>query len=141
MRVRRTSLLAYTAIKNNGLLSKRRWETYGALYEHGPVTASELCQKAGVTGLWKRLSELKQFGLVMEVGQRTCAVTGMTATLWDVTDHIPAEFVRPKSRIQILKETLLENAEQPCLCASDRQCHSCFCKGLLGILKQKKDVA
>lgn len=141
MSVRQTSLAAYITIRDSGILSQRRWEAYSALYQHGPVTANELCQKAGVTGLWKRLSELKQLDLVKEVGQSTCSITGMTATLWDVTDNVPASFTRPKSRIQILKEKLLENAEQPCSCAPERECHSCFCKGLLGILKHKRSVA
>lgn len=146
MRVRQTSHLAYSTIKNNGLLSKRRWEAYSALYEHGPITANELCQKAGVTGLWKRLSELKQAGLAKEVGQATCAVTGMTATLWDVTDHVPTDYVRPKSNLQLAKERLSEFAEHDCSCpliVIDKLdlCPRCVARDVLRIMTQKKDVA
>jgi hypothetical protein len=84
--MRRTSIEAYMAIKESGQLSKCRLEAYEVLFHHGPLTATEVTVRHGVSNGWKRLSELKRFGVILETGVRPCSVTGHNATLWDVTD-------------------------------------------------------
>lgn len=99
--VRKTSLEAYNLIKENGLLSKRRMEIYFALYEHGPCTANELFKKTkGFNGvvqanLHARLGEMRDLGVVEEVTERVCGVTGRLVIVWDVTDRIPFKLDKP----------------------------------------------
>lgn len=92
MTARRTSREAYHEIADRGLLSAARWKVYNWLYHDGPLTGSELNGRAldsGTPGLHKRLSELKDLGVVCEVRERKCKVTGRTAIEWDVTEHLP----------------------------------------------------
>ena len=91
--VRDTSKNAYYEIKNNGLLSERRWMVYDCLYNNGPMTGGEIFEalrfgraNANITS---RLSELRRMGVAVEIGTKECASTGMTVTLWDVTSKLP----------------------------------------------------
>lgn len=91
---RRTSLLAYNEIKNNGLLSKVRLLVYETLYQHGPMTAGELTLKLMHPNevhpsYHRRLDELRERGVAERVGERPCNVTGHLADVWDVTDVVP----------------------------------------------------
>lgn len=96
---RRTSLEAYRIITGRGLLSPARDRVYRWLFDNGPATGSELNEALGEgddkagrrmgTGYHKRLSELKDLGVVYEVRERRCRVTGRTAIAWDVTEIIP----------------------------------------------------
>lgn len=87
--MRQTSLDAYNEIKNNGLLSKRRWQVYDCLFHHGPLTGNEIVKKISLPGAWKRLSELEKETVAQVVGQRICTVTGYEVELWDVTTNLP----------------------------------------------------
>lgn len=96
MTVRQTSAEAYHTIQANGLLSKRRWEIYDALYRHGPKTGSELFKCLTLYGenpthsnIVTRLGELRDLGVAAEVGKKECEVSGMRVILWDVTDNLP----------------------------------------------------
>ena len=89
---RRTSTIAYEEIMEAGYISKTRRETYDYLYQHGPLTGAELdLHFHGSRGHHhKRLSELRDLhGVVEEVGERVCTVTGHLAILWDVNDALP----------------------------------------------------
>ena len=91
---RRTSREAYDAIHEDQLLSSVRARVYYRLYHNGPLTGAELndliSTRTGVTpGFHKRLSELKDLGVVYEVEERECTVTGRKAIAWDVTEHLP----------------------------------------------------
>jgi hypothetical protein len=90
---RRTSIEAYHRIRDEGLLSKARFVVYERLYLHGPKTAGELfagIPNAIVKGsVCARLTELRDMGVVMEVGEAQCALTGQTAIVWDVTEFLP----------------------------------------------------
>ncbi len=85
--MRQTSIDAYNALEASGALSDRRWEAYDALYHRGPLTGQELARETGVAGMWKRCSELRDMGLVYEVGTRICKVTKQNAIVWDVTSQ------------------------------------------------------
>lgn len=103
---RQTSIEAYRQIKEDGLLSERRFEAYELLFHHGPCTAKEMMQFAKNEGtitnhihlysLEKRLSELRKMGCVAEAGERSCNVSGMTAILWEVTGKLPKDFDKTK---------------------------------------------
>lgn len=96
--VRRTSREAYEKILREGLLPNRRMQVYEWLYERGPATAREVERAFILDGnhhgrhVNKRLPELREQGVVEELGERQCAVTGENAILWDVTDALPVPF-------------------------------------------------
>lgn len=103
--VRRTSIEAYNAIRDQGLLSKRRWEVYDILFKNGPLTANEAFYKLyqgklgpvnAASNSAARFSELRDRGVIYEVRERTCRITGMTVIEWDVTDKLPLRFEKPK---------------------------------------------
>lgn len=90
---RLTSMEAYQEIQSSGLLGKRQKHAYNVLYEHGPLTGNELSEEMKIPGQWKRCSELKNKGLVIEVGERRCSVTGVNCYIWDVTGEFPKKQV------------------------------------------------
>ncbi len=104
--IRQTSIEAYNTIKDNGLLSERRWQVYNVLFHHGPLTATQIASK--IPGIKSasvgnnshaRLGELRQMGCVVETGYVECPLSGMTVIRWDVTDKVPVKFERP-SRVK-----------------------------------------
>lgn len=94
--VRKTSVEAYDYIRASGVLGERQMRAYDCLYSQGPLTARELSDRAG-EGMWKRLSELKEMGLVEEVGEVKDPDTRMTVILWDVTGEKPRAVARKVS--------------------------------------------
>lgn len=96
--MRKTSLAAFEKIRTSGMLKTRRGQAYACLYEHGPMTAMEATHQVGINGLWKRFSELRTLGLADEFGERDCKISGMPASVWDVTDKIydPADLAKLK---------------------------------------------
>ncbi len=109
MSVRDTSIAVYRQIKEEGLLSKRRLQVYEIVFEHGPMTAKQLCRivypnSAGnFTGLQARLPELCEMGVLREVGKTTCQYTGREIYLWDVTSKLPIKLEGKATRIEKLK--------------------------------------
>lgn len=100
---RQTSIEAYHTIKENGLLSERRWQVYDLVFRHGPLTGNQLIQLARKeypmlnTGAFNiRLSELRKMGVVEEIRTVVCPVTGHNVIEWDVTDRLPLKLENPK---------------------------------------------
>ena len=138
---RQTSMEVFKQIRDGGLLSRMRLETYQLLFDHGPMTAGELYTKArselGNDSLrdnhQKRLPELRDMGVVKEIGTKLCAATGQNVILWDVTENLPSGLPKkvPKnvrirdleSAIKVSILTLSESGSQPALVA--------FLQGLL----------
>ena len=107
--MRQTSIDCYNQIKNSGLLSKRRFETYEAMVKIAPCTASEV-QKSinyfnGGRDCMKRISELNKLGVIYDKRTRTCNVTGRNVVEWDLTDRLP---VNVKSSINTKKHRINE---------------------------------
>lgn len=108
---RQTSIEAYNQIKAEGLLSKLRFVVYDCIFHNGPITQGEcvdILQKRLECGnnsgtIASRFAELKNFGVIQEVGKRPCKLTGRTVLEWDVTDKLPVEFERV-SKDQIIRE-------------------------------------
>lgn len=98
---RRTSVDAYNEIKMSGLLSAKRMEVYSTLFEHGPLTGAQLSVliKKGKSSVSEtvrnRLTELRNAGVVEEVGETICPITGRHVILWDVTKNLPVKFDKP----------------------------------------------
>ena len=93
MKTRQTSIDCYNQIKNSGLLSKRRFETFEAIIKIAPCTASEVQHSInynnGGRDCMKRISELRDRGVIYEVKTRECRVTGRNVIEWDLTDKLP----------------------------------------------------
>jgi hypothetical protein len=100
--MRKTSLEAYATIRDNGLLSKRRFEVYEYLYQYGPLTIADLCarfQKHHYNGSFAgRISELAEMGVIEAVGEKVNDYSGMKAILWDVTDALPRKLDHKQKR-------------------------------------------
>lgn len=99
--VRNTSLQVFHKIKTQGLLSKRRMEIYSWLYENGPATAGEIAhaldqhKKLQNSNVSPRLGEMRAMGVVAEVSERACRVSGHKAIEFDVTSSLP---VKPEKK-------------------------------------------
>lgn len=84
-----TSKAAEARLRAAGTLNRQCREVLGVLIEyiarHGeaPTTAELAAGDAGKIHLYgRRLSDLRSLGHVLRAGQRTCKVTGNTATAW-----------------------------------------------------------
>ena len=93
MSIRQTSIDCYNKIKANGLLSKRRLQTLEVLIKIAPCTATELQNSMdyndGGRDCMKRVSELRDLGVIYEKTERNCSITGRNVIEWDLTDKIP----------------------------------------------------
>lgn len=86
-------------------------EVYSALFKAGPMTANEVfVHLYGQTGGPKnaasnsaaRFSELRDMGVIKEVGVRSCRVTGMNVIEWDVTSRLPVKIQKRETNKQII---------------------------------------
>jgi len=113
--IRKTSRIAYKQIQEQGLLSQRRFEVYEALFYHGPLTANEAREHIGghvpLNSVSPRMAELKDRGVVVEVGEKICSVTGKKAILWDVTDSLPVEPPKRETSKEKIAKLEAENTE------------------------------
>jgi len=96
MNTRKTSIECFNKIKQEGLLSKRRFEVYEALYTSAPCTSSEAIRNAkttfGVFGVSSRFTELRDLGVIYEKGEKKCNITGRNVIEWDLTNRLPINF-------------------------------------------------
>jgi hypothetical protein len=99
--------MAYYKIKDEGLLSKRRFAVYEAMCLYAPpesegITANELFRKMETdafllnSNVVTRLGELRDRGVVEEVCDeqgvsilRTCSVSGHNVLVWRTLDALP----------------------------------------------------
>ena len=91
MSIRQTSIDCYNQIKAGGLLAKRRLEVYSSLLKMGkPSTTREVYSTMNVAKQEAtRFTELRNLGVIYEVRNRKCSITGRTAIEWDITDNLP----------------------------------------------------
>lgn len=99
--MRQTSIDCYNEIKANGLLSKRRMEVYEILFNHGAMTANEIVRKSKISypntnpsSFHARLSELKKYGVIIEVGEKKDVISGNNCYIWDLTDRLPDKDIK-----------------------------------------------
>ena len=93
MGARQTSIDCYRQIQAQGLLSKQRFEVYQALLYMGkPSTTREVYATMDVAKQEAtRFTELRNIGVIYEVRNRKCTITGRTAIEWDLTDGLPKD--------------------------------------------------
>lgn len=91
--MRNTSLDAYNALKSNGFLTGLQGKVYDVLFHNGPLTQGEVWNEFLVDyqrhSIAPRFAELEKIGVIQTVGERPCRLTGVTALIWDVTNHVP----------------------------------------------------
>jgi hypothetical protein len=99
--IRQTSIDVYRQIEAEGLLSRLRWEVYKVLFEKGPLSQTDSylhltkSTKKGPQSYAPRFAELKNLGVIEEVGEKICSTTGRNVLIWDVTDRLPIKFEKP----------------------------------------------
>jgi len=102
--IRQASIDTFHDIENSGLLSKRRLQVYEMLFFNGPMVGSEVARRVKAKyGSWSesetirnRLTELRNSGVVYEVGKAKDPKNGRIVILWDVTAHLPKKIQRKK---------------------------------------------
>ena len=96
MNTRKTSIECFNKIKQEGLLAKRRLETYEAIFKTAPCTRQEALQHTNPLNALSlsavRFTELRRLGVIYEKGVRKCRVTGRNVIEWDLTDRLPINF-------------------------------------------------
>lgn len=94
MKTRQTSIDCYNQIKQEGLLSKMRFKVYESILNNSPCTSAEalstmLSKNSAITSSRARFTELRELGVIYEVKNRKCTITGRTSIEWDLTDRLP----------------------------------------------------
>ena len=94
MKTRQTSIDCYNQIKSEGLLSKMRFKVYESILKKAPCTSAEalstmLSKNSAITSSRARFTELRELGVIYEVRNRKCTITGRTSIEWDLTDRLP----------------------------------------------------
>lgn len=128
--IRKTSIETYHQIEAEGLLSKMRFEVYAALFDHGPASSGELAihiEGTSRNNVATRMTELRNAGVVEEVGEKVCTVTGRNVITWDVTGNLPKKVdktvvkaLTPKEKhaavieLRTITEFYMSRTNQPC---------------------------
>ena len=114
--MRQTSIDAYNVIRNNGLLSRRRMQVYSYFFENGPCSMKDMTTALAkptenTSGYDARVTELKKFGVLTEVGHQKCKYSGQMVIKWDVTDKLPIKYDEPKkaTRKELVQEIIKLN--------------------------------
>lgn len=110
--VRDTSLEVYQQIRDSGYLSEKRFVVYETLFKHGPLTGAQVAdliknQDPNVPHsetIRNRLGELRDQGVVKELGTTACPLTGRRVILWDVTGNLPSKKLTKRSSSQKLSD-------------------------------------
>lgn len=116
MQVRETSIEAYNYITSSGVISERRAQIYAILYKHGPLTAGEALkfveEEFGYrpySSTHGRFTELRDMGVVKELGKKKCDMTGREVILWDVTAAFPTKIEKMPSNKELVGILSKEN--------------------------------
>ncbi len=87
---------AFQTIKDNRLLTKRRWQVYETIYLKGPMTASEVHREMeklepGIsnTCIRVRIAELGRMNVVTTTSKRDCTFSGRFSNVWETTENLP----------------------------------------------------
>ena len=146
--MRPTSIAAYNAIRQNGLLHGLQFLVYCKLAEYGPMTASavaEMIPGHRINSINPRFAELQRKGVVQAAGETLCPVTGRQTVAWEITDQLPTETERhTPGRTNALRRDLesaitrLETLERDC---KTLQVENAAMKAKLRKWGRPKDVA
>jgi len=114
MKTRQTSIDCYNQIKEEGLLSKMRFKVYESILTNAPCTSAEvlstmLSKNSAITSSRARFTELRELGVIYEVRNRKCTITGRTSIEWDLTDRLPIKIKNTNKTKQQKKNEALES--------------------------------
>lgn len=101
--MRQTSIDCYNQIKAEGLLSKRRLEVYEAILKSAPCSSGEAFSKMltsnnVISQSRARFTELRELGVIYEVGVKKCSITNRNVIEWDLTDNLPFKLEKNKTK-------------------------------------------
>ena len=109
-KTRQTSIDCYYQIKAEGLLSKMRFLYFEGIFNSAPCTSGEAykAMKMGKTLSGgerlerTRFTELRDMGVIREVGTRKCNVSSRNSIVWDLTDKLPTklEHTSKKNKVE-----------------------------------------
>ena len=108
---RQTSIDTFVQIKNEGLLSKMRLKVYKAIFNKAPCTSAEAMEGIMtpdnvLSQSRARFTELRDRGVIKEIGKRLCKITGRNVIVWDLTDMLPVEPQRVNVRPRGFKKVI-----------------------------------
>lgn len=111
MKTRQTSIDCYNQIKEEGLLSKMRLKVYEAILRKAPCTSGEAfavmtTKENQISQSRARFTELRELGVIYEVQNRKCSITGMNVIEWDLTDNLPKEAKLRKTKKDRVNDAL-----------------------------------
>ena len=111
MNTRQTSIDCYNQIKEAGLLAKRRFETFEAIFNSAPCTRQEALEHTNPINALSlsaaRFTEVRRIGVIYEKCVRPCRITGRNVIEWDLTDRLPINIKNPnKTKKQRVDESL-----------------------------------
>jgi hypothetical protein len=89
-RIKRTSRLAYEGLVASGQIKGKCMRVLNALVENGPATSGEVLNAyiSGATNVnaWRgRFTELQARGLIRQIGERPCKISGRLCIVWAPT--------------------------------------------------------
>jgi hypothetical protein len=92
-RIKRTSRLAYEGLVASGQLKGKCQRYLSALIEHGPATSGEVIAEISsrdyimrnVNAERGRFTELQARGLIRQIGERPCKISGRLCIVWAPT--------------------------------------------------------
>lgn len=127
---RDTSVEAWRSVQESGLVGLMQRQVYNLIYEHGPLTGTELREegdkKHGSSfrdSADKRLSELERLGVVKIAEKRRCRVTGHNAYAWEVTKDTPRKPVEASAKVKPGKRVVVLCD----VCSTWGEAHSFYC--------------
>lgn len=109
-----TSVAAYAAAENSGLLGKLQLQVLKIVTEHGPITQGEAWSEHAPDrqrhDVCPRFAELVKKGVITHVGTRKCRYTGVEGNLYIATGAVPKKLEKMKTKKQRLidAETFIE---------------------------------
>ena len=111
MKTRQTSIDCYNEIKENQLLSKKRFEVFEAILKTAPCTSGEAfatmtTKENQISQSRARFTELRELGVIYEKDVRKCRITNRNVIEWDLTGRLPKDVKLSKNN----KKTRSENA-------------------------------
>lgn len=84
-----TSVAAYQDIMDSRLLGDMQRRVVSALAREGSLTGRELNDALDSVSAHKRLSELKEMGVIKVRSLRKCRITGREVEAWELTGSMP----------------------------------------------------
>ena len=94
-----------------------RFKVYEGILKNAPCTSAEvlstlLSKNSAITSSRARFTELRELGVIYEVQNRKCNITGRTSIEWDLTDRLPVDFKNSNKTKQQKKNDALNSLRE-----------------------------